>query len=381
MRRLLNLIIGLMLGLCLIIPAAYGQSTGQGSAIQADSDQYVIGAEDVLYIHVWKEEALIRTVTVRMDGKISLPLIDEVQAAGNTPLQLQQRLTVSLQKYIDNPTVSVTVVEANSSKIFITGEVRTPGVIRLRGQTTIIQIIPLAGGFTDAADQKKITVIRKEDGKDRRFEVNYKDLVAGKSLESNIVLKPGDTIIVPQGYPEETREEIIKTQPTGEVAADSDQFVIGSDDVLYIHVWKEEALTATVRVRIDGNISLPLVNEVRATGLTPLQLREVLTKKLKAYIETPIVSVTVMEANSAKVYVSGEVRTPGVYRLRSETTILQIIPMAGGFTEWANQKKILIIRKENNKENRITVNYKKAVNGEDPGANIILKAGDTIVVP
>jgi polysaccharide export outer membrane protein len=359
----------------------YGQGSSQGAEIQADSNQYVIGPEDVLYIHVWREEALIRTVTVRMDGKISLPLIDELQAAGYTPLQLKQRLTVSLEKYIDNPTVSVTVVEANSSKIFITGEVRTPGVIRLRGQTTIIQIIPLAGGFTDAADQKKITVIRKEDGKDRRFEVNYKDLVAGKSLESNIVLKPGDTIIVPQDYPEETREEIVKTQPTGEVAADSDQFVIGSDDVLYIHVWKEEALTATVRVRIDGNISLPLVNEVRATGLTPLQLREVLTKKLKVYIETPIVSVTVMEANSAKVYVSGEVRTPGVYRLRSETTILQIIPMAGGFTEWANQKKILIIRKENGKENRITVNYKKAVNGEDPGANIILKAGDTIVVP
>ena len=381
MKRLVNLIISLALGLCLIVPVVHGQGSGQESDVQADSDQYVIGPEDVLYIHVWKEDALIRTVTVRMDGKISLPLIDEVQAAGYTPLQLKQRLTASLGKYMDNPTVSVTVVEANSSKVFITGEVKTPGVIRLRGQTTIVQIIPLAGGFTDLADQKKIAVIRKEDGKDRRFEVNYKDIVAGKALESNIVLKPGDTIIVPQGYPEEARDEILKTQPPGEVTADSDQYVIGSEDVLYIHVWKEENLIRTVTVRIDGNISLPLLNEVKAAGLTPLQLKELLTKKLSTYIENPIVSVTVIEANSTKVYVSGQVKTPGVYRLRSETTILQIIPMAGGFSDWANQKRILIIRKENGKESRITVNYKKAVSGEDPNSNLILKAGDTVIVP
>jgi polysaccharide export outer membrane protein len=88
-----------------------------------------------------------------------------------------------------------------------------------------------------------------------------------------------------------------------------------------------------------------------------------------------------MEANSYKVYVSGQVRTPGIYRLRSETTFLQIIPMAGGFTDWANQKKILIIRKENGKEKRVTVNYKKILEGNDPGSNIILKPGDTIIVP
>jgi polysaccharide export outer membrane protein len=89
----------------------------------------------------------------------------------------------------------------------------------------------------------------------------------------------------------------------------------------------------------------------------------------------------VMEANSFKVYISGQVKNPGVYRLRSETSLLQIIPMVGGFTDWANQKKILIIRKENGKEKRMTVNYKKIVKGDDPSSNIILKAGDTIIVP
>jgi len=88
-----------------------------------------------------------------------------------------------------------------------------------------------------------------------------------------------------------------------------------------------------------------------------------------------------METNSFKVYVSGQVRTPGVYRLRTETTILQIIPMAGGFTDWAKQKKILVIRKENGKEKRFTVDYKKAMKGDDPTSNVILKSGDTVIVP
>ena len=157
--------------------------------------------------------------------------------------------------------------------------------------------------------------------------------------------------------------------------------MIGPEDILYIHVWREEALSRTVPVRMDGNISLPIIQEIKAAGLTPLKLKEGLTEKLKEFIESPNVSVTVMEANSYKVYISGQVRTPGVYRLRSETNLLQMIPMAGGFAEWANQKKILIIRKEGGKEKRFTVNYKKILKGKDPESNVILKAGDTIIVP
>jgi polysaccharide export outer membrane protein len=177
------------------------------------------------------------------------------------------------------------------------------------------------------------------------------------------------------------KEEVLKKQAQAEVAADSDQYVIGPEDVLYIHVWREEALSRTVPVRMDGNISLPIIQEIKAAGLTPLKLKEGLTERLKEFIESPNVSVTVMEANSYKVYISGQVRTPGVYRLRSETSLLQMIPMAGGFAEWANQKKILIIRKEGGKEKRFTVNYKKILTGKDPESNVILKAGDTIIVP
>jgi polysaccharide export outer membrane protein len=180
---------------------------------------------------------------------------------------------------------------------------------------------------------------------------------------------------------QEGKELPLEKQPQSEWMRDPESYVIGPEDVLYIHVWKEEALSRTVPVRMDGKISLPLINDVQASGFTANQLKEVLTSKLREFVENPNASVIVIEANSFKVYVSGQVRSPGVVRLRSETSLLQFIPMVGGFTEWANQKKILIIRRENGKEKRITVNYKKIVSGKDPDSNIMLKAGDTIIVP
>lgn len=188
-------------------------------------------------------------------------------------------------------------------------------------------------------------------------------------------------IIANMAYPQADKEILSRKEAQVEIGTDNDQYVIGAEDILSIHVWKEEAFTRIIPVRMDGKISLPLVQEIKAAGLTPLQLKEVLTRRLKEFIENPVVSVTVAEANSYKVYVSGQVKTPGVYRLRSETSVAQIIPMAGGFTDWANQKKILIIRNENGREKRMTVNYKKIMRGSDPDSNVILKTGDTIIVP
>lgn len=188
-------------------------------------------------------------------------------------------------------------------------------------------------------------------------------------------------ILIPITHSQEDKEILLKKQTQSERISVSESYVIGPDDVLYIHVWREEALSRTIPVRMDGKITLPLIDDVQAAGFTARELKEVLTKRLKEFVENPNVSVMVMEANSYKVYVSGQVRTPGIYRLRSETTLLQIIPMAGGFTDWANQKKILIIRKEGNKEKRITINYKKILEGDTPDSNITLKAGDAIIVP
>ena len=180
-------------------------------------------------------------------------------------------------------------------------------------------------------------------------------------------------------YPQQNKVAASPQKTQGEVATDSDQYIIGPEDVLYIHIWKEESMSKTVPVRMDGKISLPLVDDVQAAELTPIQLKEVLTKKLKDVIDIPTVSVTVMEANSFKVYVAGEVKTPGPLRLRSETSFVQLMTMVGGFTDWANQKKILIIRKEKGTEKRIKVNYKKIIDGEEP--DIVIKRGDMVIVP
>jgi len=188
-------------------------------------------------------------------------------------------------------------------------------------------------------------------------------------------------VCVPMAFSQEDKGGQEKKKPEPQWMPISDSYVIGPEDVLSIHVWKEETFSRTVPVRMDGKISLPLIDDVQAAGYTARQLKEVLTNKLKEFVENPNVSVTVSEANSYKVYISGQVRSPGVYRLRSETSLLQFIPMVGGFTDWANQKKILIIRKEDGKEKRFTINYKKIVSGKDPDSNIILKTGDTIIVP
>jgi polysaccharide export outer membrane protein len=180
-------------------------------------------------------------------------------------------------------------------------------------------------------------------------------------------------------YPQQGKEASSSPKPQGEVATDSDQYIIGPEDVLNIFVWREESISKTVPVRMDGKISLPLLDDIQAAELTPLQLKEVIIKKLKGFIDNPTVSVTVMEANSFKVYVSGEVKTPGAVRLRSETSLVQLMSMVGGFTEWANQKKILIIRKEKGTEKRITVNYKKIIDGKEPDVSI--KRGDLVIVP
>lgn len=190
------------------------------------------------------------------------------------------------------------------------------------------------------------------------------------------------SISTPVAHPQEDKEIILKKEAQAEIPADSDSYIIGSEDVLYIHVWGEEkTLSKQVMVRMDGKISMPLVDDIEATGFTPLQLKGKLTEKLKQFVDSPNITVIVMEANSFKVYVSGQVKTPGVLRLRTETSIAQAISMVGGFTDWANQSKIIIIRKENGKEKRFTINYKKIVQGKDLNSNINLKRGDTIIVP
>lgn len=158
---------------------------------------YVIGTDDVLSIVYWKDKDMSADAKVRPDGRIALPLINEVQAAGLTPQQLHQKLTEESKKYMEDANITVVVREINSRKAFITGEVNKPGPYPLTSATTVMQLISLAGGLREYANAKNITIMRSEGGKQVALKFNYKDVANGKNLQQNIELKPGDTVVVP----------------------------------------------------------------------------------------------------------------------------------------------------------------------------------------
>jgi polysaccharide export outer membrane protein len=166
---------------------------------------------------------------------------------------------------------------------------------------------------------------------------------------------------------------------TGSVFA-GPSYEIGPNDMLHIAVWKEPDLTATGPVRSDGMISIPLLNDVQAAGLTPMQLSALLTQKLKRYVTAPRVTVVVTQANSHRIYVVGEVLRSGPIPLSHDMTALQALATAG-FTQFANTKRIYILRADNGKAQKLPFNYKQVIRGEAMAQNILLKPGDTIVVP
>jgi polysaccharide export outer membrane protein len=160
---------------------------------------FVIGNDDLLAINVWKEPDISRSVPVRPDGRISLPLVGELQATGRTPLQLEQEIASKLRNYIAEPEVAVIVQQINSAKFNILGEVAKPGSYSLVGETRVLDAIAAAGGFKDFAKQKSIYILRPNPGGggENRIAFNYKDVIKGKNTEQNIKLEPRDTVIVP----------------------------------------------------------------------------------------------------------------------------------------------------------------------------------------
>ena len=168
------------------------------AALPATTDPgYVIGPQDVLDINVWKEPDMTRVVPVRPDGKISLPLINDVQAAGSTPTQLAADITTKLKKFLTDPQVTVIVTAINSQRIYVMGEVLRAGAFPLIPGMTVLQALANAGGFTTFADVKKIHVLRTVNGKRAELPFNYREVLKGGNEDQNIKLQPGDTVVVP----------------------------------------------------------------------------------------------------------------------------------------------------------------------------------------
>jgi polysaccharide export outer membrane protein len=182
---------------------ASASAKGPMPAVAADKQtatidpNYQIGAQDVLDVSVWKEPDLSKQVPVRPDGKISLPLLNDVQAMGLTPTQLAAQITAGLEKFMTSPQVTVIVSQINSQRIYILGEVGRAGAYGMLPGMTVLQALSNAGGFTAFANLKNIYVLRQENGKQQKLLFNYKEVIAGKKVEQNIEMKPGDTIVVP----------------------------------------------------------------------------------------------------------------------------------------------------------------------------------------
>jgi polysaccharide export outer membrane protein len=177
------------------------QARSDGSAAPSTSvvlpTNYVIGAQDVLSIVFWREKDMSADVVVRPDGKISLPLLNDIDAAGLSPDALRAVIAKAATKFMEEPSVTVVVKEIKSRNVYVTGQVTKAGTYPLGQEMTVLQAISVAGGLLEYADADNIVVLRKENGKERTFKFNYKDVIRGKKLEQNIVLLPNDTVIVP----------------------------------------------------------------------------------------------------------------------------------------------------------------------------------------
>ena len=279
MKKALILIGVILLSMTFSVSLAETPSSGQKA-----EDTYIIGPEDIMEIHVWKEDKLTREVLVRSDGMISMPLIDDVKAAGLSPMQLKQMIGEKLKEYVSEPSVSVIVKNPMNYKVYVTGQVKGPGVQVHRKRATIIQALALAGGLTETADEIRILLIREQGRTEKRFTIDYSQIVSGKKAEMNIPLEPGDTIVV-------------------------------------------------------------------------------------------------SEKDPYQVFVVGNVQRPGIYIMKKEITFLQAISLSGGLNEWASKKVILISKEEGQQEKRRVINYKDVVSGDALDQNVVLKSGDTIVVP
>ncbi len=206
---------GVVLGLILVFVSdisgqsqspSEGNRLAENSSVQSDAassskphdDHFVIGNDDILAISVWKEPELTKSIPVRSDGKISMPLVGEMQATGRTPLQLELDITEKLKNFITSPEVTVIVEKVNSRKFNVLGEVNKPGEYPLTASTTIMDAIAMAGGFKDFAKKSGVYILRKgPDGRESRINFNYKDFIKGKNPDQNIKIEPNDTIIFP----------------------------------------------------------------------------------------------------------------------------------------------------------------------------------------
>jgi polysaccharide export outer membrane protein len=355
---------------------------GAGSGLAASDGDYVIGTDDVLQITVWGSKDLDQAVAVRPDGKISFPLVGELKAAGLTVPQLTDALTEKLSVSVKNPSVAVMVKEVKSYRVYLVGRVAKPGVHPMQAGTPLLQGLTLAGGVAPGADLSSAYVIRGNE----KISVDLRKLIQSGDLRQNIALKTDDTIVVPE----------IETA-TNEVGA-SQIYLLGKFAKPGIYPIKQE-LPVLHALFLAGGIA-PGADPrkaflVRGSTRSPVDLDRLiqegdlsqnLTLKAGDTLTIPggfeIQSgQTTQVIDSGAVYVMGEVRRPGPYPRADALTVLKLMALAGGFTDYAAPNRTTLIRQEGAKKVEKRVNIKDIMSDPASHEDLQLKGGDVLVVP
>jgi len=323
-------------------------------------ENYVLGPGDTLEIVIYGEPDLSRTVTVKPDGAISMPLLGEVKAAGKTTIQLAADLTKSYAKYLKQPSISVTVRELRVDRIYILGQVSRPGEYQLRPGAGIMELLASAGGPTDRADLAKVVVMR---GRTEATQLNLLEAFAtNKSPEFK--LTPGDVLFIPET---DNRITIL-----GQVNRPGAYQLLQGQRV-------SDLLAAAGG--LTGNAAATQAFVVRGSQQIPVDLQKVLAGNMESNIALQPADMLVVPESQNRVAVLGAVNSPGVFALTEGMKVVDAVARAGGSNTRATLNGVIIVRQEGGQAKRIVLNLERAVTGQDLGQNVALQAGDVVFVP
>jgi polysaccharide export outer membrane protein len=342
--------------------------------VAAQEPDYVIGVDDVLQIIVWGNKELEQQVSVRPDGKISFPLAGELKAAGLTVPQLAEALTSKLADSVKNANVSVMVKEIKSYRVYLMGQVQTPGVYPIKAGTPFLQALTVAGGVAPGADLSSTYIIRGT----QKIPVNLRKLIQDGDLTQNVTLQKEDQIVVP---------EITTVVNPGEVGA-SQLYLLGRLQKPGVYPIKHE-LPVLHALFLAGGVSAgaDLKNAflVRDGTRKPVDIDRLiqdgdLSQNLMLKAGDTLVVPEGLEVQNA-VFVMGEVKKPGAYPRAESLTVLKLMTLAGGFTDYAAPNRATIVRQEGSKKIQKRINIKDIMGDPASNEDIQLKAGDVVVVP
>jgi polysaccharide export outer membrane protein len=343
-----------------------------GTPAAAQDGDYHIGIDDILQVSVWGNKDLDLTVAVRPDGKISFPLAGEVKAAGLTVPQLTRTLTERLSGPVKNPSISVMVKEIRSYRVYLVGRVEKPGVHPIKAGTPLLQALTLAGGVSAGADLSSAYVIRGTE----KIPVDLRRLIQHGDLGQNIALIAEDTIVVPEA-----------TAATSEIGT-SQIYLLGKFAKPGVYPIKQE-LPVLHALFLAGGMAAGADPKkaflLRGSTRTPIDLDRLiqqgdLSQNLTLRPGDTLTLPEGLETQNA-VFVMGEVKKPGSYARAEALTVLKLMALAGGFTDWAAPNRTTLIRQEGDKKVEKRVNIKDIMSNPSSNEDFSLRAGDVLVVP